>query len=42
MRCTLLYVYGKSEQADMSAADRKTVRTFVKGLKRAKEEQKRR
>src|SRR5712692_2035365 len=38
----LLYIYAKNEQADMSAADRKAVKTFVEELKRAKEEKKRR
>jgi mRNA-degrading endonuclease RelE of RelBE toxin-antitoxin system len=38
----LLNIYAKNEQADMSTADRKAVKTFVEGLKRAKEEKKRR
>lgn len=36
----LLYIYAKSEQADMSAADRKAVKAFVEGLKRARGEKK--
>ena len=38
----LLHMYAKNEQADMSAADRKVVRTFVEELKRAKKEHERR
>jgi mRNA-degrading endonuclease RelE of RelBE toxin-antitoxin system len=37
----LLYIYAKNKQADLSAADRKAAKTFVEGLKRAKEEEKR-
>jgi hypothetical protein len=38
----LLYIYAKNEQADMDAADRKAAKAFVKELKHAKEENKRR
>jgi mRNA-degrading endonuclease RelE of RelBE toxin-antitoxin system len=37
----LLHIYAKSAQAEMSAVDRKVVKTFVEGLKRAKEENRR-
>jgi len=34
----LLSIYAKSDQSDMTAADRKAARKFVEGLKHAKKQ----
>ena len=34
----LLSIYAKSDQSDMTAADRKAARKFVEGLKQAKKQ----
>jgi hypothetical protein len=34
----LLSIYAKSDQSDMTAADRKAAKKFVEGLKNAKKE----